>query len=78
MKQFLKDMSFLFLLIFITILMFTVGLYCERKTDPYEEGSHFDYRIECENGFVYKYKRGMSIQVFNSDGTPLRCGKKIY
>lgn len=32
------------------------------------------------NGFVYKSldnRRG-TIQVLNSDGTPLKCGEKIY
>jgi len=54
--------------------------YCESKKDPYEEGSHWNYSIECENGFVYKsldQRRG-TIQVLNSDGTPLKCGEKIY
>jgi hypothetical protein len=51
----------------------------ESKIDPYEEGMHFDYTITCENGFVYKSMphRG-TIQVFNSDGTPLKCKHKIY
>jgi hypothetical protein len=52
--------------------------HCESKKDPYEVGSHWDYSIECENGFVYKIKNRAAMQVFNSDGTPLRCGKKIY
>ncbi len=64
--------------ILFVAIAFTIGGYFESKKDPYEVGSHWDYRIECENGFVYKYKRGMTMQVFNSDGTPLRCGKKIY
>jgi hypothetical protein len=54
--------------------------YCESKRDPYEEGMHWNYSIECENGFVYKsleHRKG-TIQVLNSDGTPLRCGEKIY
>jgi hypothetical protein len=54
--------------------------YCENQKDPYEEGSHWNYSIECENGFVYKsldQRRG-TIQVLNSDGTPLKCGDKIY
>jgi len=50
---------------------------CE-PDNPYEEGSHWDYTIHCENGFVYKHTKGMTIQVLNSDGKPLRCGKKIY
>ena len=25
--------------------------YCESKKDPYEEGMHMDYSIQCENGF---------------------------
>lgn len=50
----------------------------DSKRDPYEEGMHWDYRIECENGFVYKIKRQGTMQIFNSDGTPLRCGQKIY
>lgn len=63
------------------ILCFTltaIGLYCESKKDPYQEGSHWDYAIICENGFVYKRKNRSTYQVFNSDGTPLKCGKKIY
>jgi hypothetical protein len=63
---------------FIAVALFTAGLYYESKQDPYAEGSHWDYLIHCENGFVYKIKNRASIQVLNSDGTPLRCGKKIY
>ena len=62
------------------IAVFILAGYCESKKSPYEEGMHFDYSIECENGFVYKtlpHRRG-TIQVMNSDGTPLRCGHKIY
>jgi hypothetical protein len=67
----------------ITLLAFTliiIGGYCESQKDPYEEGMHFDYSIECENGFVYKSldRRRGTIQVLNSDGTPLKCGEKIY
>lgn len=54
--------------------------YCESQKDPYEEGMHMDYSIQCENGFVYKslnHRRG-TIQVLNSDGTPLKCGEEIY
>ena len=61
------------------ILLVSLGLYCESQKDPYEEGAHFDCSIECENGFVYKvlgHRRG-TIQVLNSDGTPLKCGQKL-
>lgn len=54
------------------------GMYCESKRGPYEVGTHWDYHIECENGFVYKVKSRAAMQIFNSDGTPLRCGHKIY
>lgn len=73
----MKPIISLFLL--AIILLFLAG-YCESKKDPYEEGMHLDYSIECENGFVYKTlnnRRG-TIQVLNSDGTPLKCGEKIY
>jgi len=73
----MKDLLPLLFFILFIIAAFTIGLYFESKKDPYEVGSHWDYRIECENGFVYKYKRGATMQVFNSDGTPLRCGQKI-
>lgn len=71
--------------ILVSFFALTIGLlflagYCESKKDPYEEGMHFDYLIECENGFVYKileHRRG-TIQVLNSDETPLKCGEKIY
>ena len=68
-----------FFVAFITIPIF-IAIKCEQGKDPYEPGMHFDYSIECENGFVYKslgHSRG-TIQVLNSDGTPLKCGEKIY
>ncbi len=75
----MKTMLWLTLLVF---LMLGLAIYHEGTIDPYEEGMHLDYKIECENGFVYKVKGNAlstrSIQVLNSDGTPLRCGKKIY
>jgi hypothetical protein len=63
------------------IIFFIIAIYaqnCDRK-DPYSEGIHWDYSITCENGFVYKQisRKGI-IQVLNSDGTPLKCGEKIY
>ena len=50
------------------------------RIDPYSEGMHWGYHIRCENGYVYKVidKRQGVIQILNSDGTPLRCGQKIY
>lgn len=71
--------SLLFLILF-SICCVLLGSYCESKKDPYEEGIHWSYSISCENGFVYKIldnRRG-AIQIFNSDGTPLKCGEKIY
>ena len=57
-------------------------IYHERTIDPYQEGTHLDYYIQCENGFVYKIEGSMiskhSIQILNSDGTPLKFGEKIY
>lgn len=71
--------AMLFFILLAFTLMF-IGIKCEQNKDPYEEGSHWNYSIECENGFVYKsldQRRG-TIQVLNSDGTPLKCGEKIY
>lgn len=68
------------ILIAITILFFIVMAKCESKKDPYEEGMHFDYTIICEGGFKYKcldQRRG-TIQLLNSDGTPLKCNQKRY
>jgi len=64
--------------IVLVVVLMSLGQYCERNKDPYEEGMHWDYSIICENGFVYKNKNRGTIQVLNSDGTPLKCGKKIY
>ena len=55
-----------------------VAEYCESTKDPYEVGMHLNYSIKCENGFVYKQLNKGTIQVLNSDGTPLKCGEKIY
>lgn len=70
-------------LILITVLLIGIPLvatYCESKRDPYEIGSHWSYEIICENGFIYKSQGRYSafIQILNSDGTPLKCGEKIY
>ena len=68
-----------FFVAFITIPIF-IAIKCEQGKDPYEPGSHLNYNIECTNGFAYKVlgdRRG-TIQVLNSDGTPLKCGEKIY
>ena len=65
----------------VFILIFALPFYCGAKYDaenPYAEGSHWNYRIIIENGFVYKHQNGATFQIFNSDGTPLRAGKKIY
>jgi hypothetical protein len=73
----MKTIIFFFAL---AIGMFMIAGYCESRKDPYEPGIHFDYSIECENGFVYKSlnnRRG-TIQILNSDGTPLKCGEKIH
>jgi hypothetical protein len=64
-------------LILLIAVMFFIAQSCEPE-DPYEQGMHWDYHIECENGFVYKVKNRAAMQIFNSDGTPLRCGHKIY
>jgi hypothetical protein len=64
----------------LAIGLLVLAGYCESNKDPYEEGMHFNYSIECENGFVYKVldnRRG-TIQILNSDGTPLKCGEKNY
>jgi hypothetical protein len=64
----------------LSIGLLVLAGYCENQKDPYEEGMHLNYSIECENGFVYKvleHRKG-TIQVLNSDGTPLKCGEKIY
>jgi len=78
MKDFLKSPITL-LIAFAVGSLFLMG-YCESKMDPYEEGMHMNYSIKCENGFVYKIldQRRGTIQIFNSDGTPLKCGEKIY
>jgi hypothetical protein len=73
-------LRFTFLISCIAIILFGFAIYRESQIDKYKEGLHLDYSIECENGFVYKnlgHYRG-TIQVLNSDGTPLKCGKKIY
>lgn len=68
-------------LVIIMLLAFgflILAIHCEENRNPYEEGSHLDYSIKCENGFVYKELNRGTIQVLNSDGTPLKCGEKIY
>jgi hypothetical protein len=73
----MKSMLLLFLLIIISCV---ISQCCESKQDSYKIGAHWNYSIVCENGFIYKSfgnRRGF-IQIFNSDGTPLKCGHKIY
>ena len=77
-----KMKTFINIILFIGILVGFIILagYCENQKDPYKEGMHYNYSIQCENGFVYKSlsERRGTIQVLNSDGTPLKCGDKIY
>lgn len=80
-KNFLRNILYLvFGLLFMSLVMgFIWGMWHTSK-DPYSVGSHWDYSISCEDGFVYKHlsnRRG-TILVLNSDGTPLRCGHKRY
>lgn len=50
----MKILMNILLLIGIPIFLLFIGFKCEQSKDPYEEGVHWDYSIECENGFVYK------------------------
>jgi hypothetical protein len=63
-----------------TLAIFTFFAFTGCSGNEYSEGMHWDYNIHCENGFVYKTlnNRKGTIQVLNSDGTPLHCGSKIY
>lgn len=66
-------------LFLISVVMLSISS-CGGDTDPYEEGMHWNYSIICEGGFKYKcldQRRG-TILLLNTDGTPLRCGKKRY
>lgn len=69
-------------IVILSICLIFLEIYYEKNRYPYEEGVHLGYSIEIENGFVYKIKgngfSSRSIQVLNSDGTPLRYGHKIY
>lgn len=69
--------SMLLLTLLLTVLTF-LGMYSESKKEPYDVGIHWDYSVICENGFIYKQMRHGTIQILNSDGTPLVCGEKIY
>lgn len=60
------------------LVLFFIWMVYDSTTEQYSEGMHFGYHIKCENGFVYKVKNRAAMQIFNSDGTPLRCGHKIY
>lgn len=73
-------MKSMLLLILLACGLTFLGLDCESKKDPYEIGMHWSYSISCENGFIFKIldQRRGTIQIFNSDGTPLKCGEKIY
>lgn len=71
--------TFLALLLFVFLALFLME-YCESKRDPDEIGMHANYSVICENGFKYKVlgnRRG-TIQMLNSDGTPVKCDQKQY
>lgn len=70
-------------LIGITLFIIVFVIFAQNyfsKEDQYEVGVHWDYNIICENGFTYKVleKRKGTIQILNSDGTPLKCNEKYY
>lgn len=69
------------LVITLLILLCSICISSCKEETPYSEGMHWDYSIHCENGFVYKTSNRQyngTILVLNSDGTPLKCGEKIY
>lgn len=83
LKALNEALGVILVLIVVSIFICLVGMVSVSisgdETDPYSEGTHWQYQIRCENGFVYKVRgREGAIQILNSDGTPLRCGQKIY
>lgn len=64
----------------LLLLSLLVLLTTSCNNDPYEEGTHWDYSIICEDGFKYKCmsKHKGIIPVLNSDGTHLKCNQKKY
>lgn len=75
MDRLLKILTGLLIFGFITAFVYSCF---EQEKDPDSIGSHWDYSIFCEGGFKYKQMRNSTIQMLNSDGTPLRCNKKRY
>jgi hypothetical protein len=77
MKDYFRGMGTLLLITLLAIILVILGLWIESGKGPYDIGTHWDYSIECNNGFKYKIlgnKRGV-IQLLNSDGSPMRCDK---
>jgi hypothetical protein len=67
----------------LIVTIFFISVYDDFTKDPYKEGGHNGYIITCENGFMYKIYSSSSnlrgvVQILNSDGTPAKCGHKIY
>lgn len=68
-------------LLTITILAFTLlvfSIFLENTKDPNSIGMHDQYSVKCVNGYVYRFYVNGTIRVENSDGTPLKCGHKLY
>ena len=67
-------------LLCVLVVMFSICSCNDDQSNPYREGMHWTYSIECEGGFVYKVldRRRGTIQILNSDATPLKCGHKRY
>jgi hypothetical protein len=57
----------------IVIVIMTFFLASEDQKDPYSEGIHLDYHIQCKNGFKYKVSRYGTIPLKNADGTDMKC-----
>ena len=56
-------------------LLATLLCACDPE-DPYAEGSHWDYSIQCEEGFLWKTRSHHgTIPVLHTDGTHMRCGE---
>jgi hypothetical protein len=71
----MKTLLGIFLTAIIVLLTFS---YLDTKKDPYEVGAHLDYDVKSINGFIYMSADRGYVQVLNSDGTPLKKGRKIY
>lgn len=71
-----KDFEPILFIVALFIVAMTTAIVCSKydKENPYTVGMHWNYRVECESGYLYKVVRGQGVfPIKDSLNNQLKC-----